>query len=201
MHDAIRAEVVRQSRPLLAPYTTYSDTICSMSLSLDARTGRMQVLWLNAGLSCDGESVSITAATQPSIEDIVLGALPGLPKVVNQRVVKGLIEKKGHSGTLVNNGLEALDAVQSSRFDLILMDVQMPVMDGLSAASAIRSFEELRTRPRIPILGLTAHASNADRERCLAAGMNDHVAKPFRPNELVDLIEPLTRGPHDEPAS
>ena len=120
---------------------------------------------------------------------------------VNQRVVKGLIEKKGHSVTLVNNGLEALEAVRSSRFDLILMDIQMPVMDGLSAASAIRSLEVLRTRARIPILGLTAHASNADRERCLAAGMNGHVAKPFRPNELVELIEQLTRGSRGEPAS
>jgi CheY-like chemotaxis protein len=111
---------------------------------------------------------------------------------INQKIVRINMEKRGHRVSLANNGSEALVAYRASHFDLILMDVQMPVMDGLSAAAAIRSFEAQNNARRTPIIGLTAHALRADRDRCLRAGMDRHLAKPFKTDELIELIEELT---------
>jgi len=89
---------------------------------------------------------------------------------------------------VVANGLEALAAVDKESFDLILMDVQMPEMDGLEATAAIREREK-STGIHRPVIALTAHAMKGDRERCLAAGMDGYLAKPIRPQELDELLE------------
>ena len=108
--------------------------------------------------------------------------------VVNQKVASRLLEKQGHSVEIVSNGVEALDAHSRSRFDLILMDVQMPVMNGYDATRAIRAREALTGR-HIPIVALTAHAMKGDREVCLEAGMDDYLGKPIHPVELFAIIE------------
>ena len=108
--------------------------------------------------------------------------------VVNQRVAIGLLERRGHAVQPVGNGKEALDALACERFDLVLMDVQMPEMDGLEAAAAIRRKEQ-ETGEHIPIIAMTAHAMKGDRERCLAAGMDDYLAKPVDPKELRAVVE------------
>ena len=114
---------------------------------------------------------------------------------VNQKVVTRIMEKCGHVVTVTNNGQEALEAYcASAPFDVALMDVQMPLMDGLSATEAIRAIEARREGYRLPIIGLTAHALKADRERCLEAGMDRHVSKPFNTDELLLLIEELTES-------
>ncbi|MBI1788335.1 MAG: response regulator [Acidobacteria bacterium] len=110
--------------------------------------------------------------------------------LVNQRLALRLLEKQGHQVTVAGNGREALAAFESRPFDLILMDVQMPEMDGIEAATAIRAREHGKG-PRVPILALTASAMKGDQERCLEAGMDGYVAKPFQADELYRTIEEL----------
>jgi signal transduction histidine kinase/ActR/RegA family two-component response regulator len=106
---------------------------------------------------------------------------------VNQRFAVGLLEKRGHNVKLVATGTEAVEAVERERFDIVLMDVQMPEMDGLDATRAIRA-RERGTDRRVPIIAMTAHAMTGDRTRCLEAGMDDYVTKPLRSAELFDSI-------------
>ncbi len=112
---------------------------------------------------------------------------------VNQEVAVGLLEKRGHTVVVANDGKEALAALEGEPFDLVLMDVQMPEMDGFDATAAIRQKEQ-GSRARIPIIALTAHAMTGDRERSLAAGMDGYVAKPIRPGELFNVVERLAAG-------
>ena len=110
---------------------------------------------------------------------------------VNQLLIVRLLEKLGHVAVLANNGQEAVDAYERHSFDIVLMDVQMPVMDGLTATETIRGHEALRPeRRRLPIMALTAFALRGDRERCLAAGMDDYLTKPVKPAELADSAQP-----------
>ncbi len=106
---------------------------------------------------------------------------------VNTLLVVRLLEKQGHSLATVRNGYEALQASGKGHFDLILMDVQMPEMDGLDATIAIRAAE--RTGDPVPIVAMTAHAMKGDRERCLAAGMDDYLTKPLQASELIRVID------------
>jgi len=111
---------------------------------------------------------------------------------VNQKLAVGLLEKYGHTVVVANHGREAIAAVQSREFDLILMDVEMPEMDGFEATAAIRAWEN-ETGTHIPIVAMTAHAMKGDRERRLEAGMDDYVAKPIRAKQLFDTIETVLR--------
>ncbi len=108
--------------------------------------------------------------------------------LVNQRVASRLLEKQGHSVEVTSNGEEVLTALARDTFDLILMDVQMPVMNGYDATRVIRT-EERDTGRRIPIVALTAYAMKGDREICLEAGMDDYLGKPIHPRELMDVLE------------
>jgi PAS domain S-box-containing protein len=105
----------------------------------------------------------------------------------NQFLGARLLERQGHKIVLAANGREALAALESSTFDLILMDVQMPEMDGLEATAAIRD-REAGTQRHTPIIALTAHAMKSDRERCLVAGMDGYVSKPLKSQELFRVI-------------
>ena len=108
--------------------------------------------------------------------------------IVNQKVAARLLEKQGHSVEVASNGTEALAALTADLFDLILMDVQMPVMNGFDTTQAIRTAEQ-ETGKHIPIIALTAHAMKGDRETCLKAGMDDYLGKPIHPRELVAVLE------------
>lgn len=122
---------------------------------------------------------------------------------VNQLLAVKLLEKRGYKITVVNNGLEALAAVANRQFDLLLMDVQMPEMDGLEAAAAIRQ-AEAGTGRHLPIVAMTAHAMKGDEERCLAAGMDGYVPKPVVPSRLFETIEracKLKAPPNDKVAA
>jgi signal transduction histidine kinase/DNA-binding response OmpR family regulator len=107
---------------------------------------------------------------------------------VNQKLVVGLLEKRGHRITLADNGREALAALQKSAFDLVLMDIQMPEMDGFEATAAIRE-RERGTAKRQPIVALTAHAMKGDEQRCLDAGMDGYLTKPIRRQEIYALLD------------
>jgi CheY-like chemotaxis protein len=110
--------------------------------------------------------------------------------IVNQRLALRILEKHGHSTVVACNGKEAVALLESQPFDLILMDLEMPLMSGLEAAAVIRE-RERQNGGHIPILALTAHAMKGDRERCLAAGMDSYVAKPIQPRELYQAIAEL----------
>jgi signal transduction histidine kinase/DNA-binding response OmpR family regulator len=107
--------------------------------------------------------------------------------IINQRYALTLLEKEGHTAIVVSNGREALTALERTAFDLVLMDVHMPEMDGFEATSAIRARERF-TGTRIPIVAVTAHAMNGDRDKCLAAGMDGYVSKPISKSELIEAI-------------
>ena len=111
---------------------------------------------------------------------------------INQRLAAKLLEKQGHTVALAANGREAIDAWRAGRYDLILMDVQMPEVDGFAATRAIRECET-GTGGRIPIIALTAHTLQGDRERCLEAGMDAYVTKPIRPEELAEAMAAATK--------
>jgi two-component system sensor histidine kinase/response regulator len=104
--------------------------------------------------------------------------------IVNQRLALRLLERRGHRVTVAGNGREAVDLARDRHFDIILMDIQMPLMDGLEATRQIRQRDAL-----IPIIAVTAHAVEGDRERCLAAGMNDHTSKPIQPETLFAAMQ------------
>ena len=113
--------------------------------------------------------------------------------IVNQKVAVGLLKRQGHTIEVANNGLEALAALESGDFDLVLMDVQMPEMDGWEATQKIRA-DEAQSGGHMPIIGLTAHAMKGDRERCLEAGMDGYVPKPINKDELVQTIDSVLGG-------
>ena len=119
---------------------------------------------------------------------------------VNQTVAQRLLERAGHAVTVANNGEEALEALEGDHFDVVLMDVQMPVMGGIEATQAIRAREARHSwvvqgewRP-IPIIAMTAHAMQGDRQRCLDAGMDDYVSKPIDAKALFSAIDHVTRS-------
>jgi two-component system, sensor histidine kinase and response regulator len=128
---------------------------------------------------------------------------------VNQTLAIRLLEKHGHHVVLAVNGREALDALEKENFDLVLMDVQMPIMDGLEAMRAIRK-KEATTGGHLPIIALTAHAMKGDRERCMEAGADDYMTKPIRTPDMMAAInrigpsKPITKAtiaPAPEPSS
>ena len=128
--------------------------------------------------------------SMPGVSDRPLRVLVAEDNVVNQIVVARLLEKLRHTAVVVEDGrkvLEALEAERPEGFDLVLMDVQMPGMDGLEAATAIRRLEE-KTGGRLPIIALTAHALKGDRRRCLDAGMDDYLGKPVDIGELHRVL-------------
>jgi CheY-like chemotaxis protein len=108
--------------------------------------------------------------------------------VVNQRVAAGLLTKRGHHITIVTNGRDAVAATEREMFDLVLMDVEMPIMGGLEATRAIRE-REIETGAHLRIVAMTAHAMTRDRERCYAAGMDGFLSKPIEPEQLFGAVE------------
>jgi CheY-like chemotaxis protein len=110
--------------------------------------------------------------------------------VLNQKLIFLNLTKFGFSIDVANNGLEALEKVQEKKYDLILMDLMMPVMDGFEATRAIRDFEN-HNSTHTPIIGLTANTFDADREKCLGMGMDEYMAKPFDIEVFNSILDQL----------
>lgn len=110
--------------------------------------------------------------------------------LTNQKLAVAILEKQGHTVSVASDGRQAIDAYENGSYDIVLMDMQMPEVDGLEATIAIRSFEKSSGR-RTPIVALTANAMIGDRERCINAGMDDYLSKPLRADELITLIEKM----------
>ena len=146
----------------------------------------------------EGELVEIRNPDLPPME--VLLAEDGR---VNQVVAVKLLEGRGHRVTVASNGREAVEAIEKKRFDAVLMDIQMPEMNGYEATGKIREMEA-RSGRHVPIIAMTANAMKGDREKCIDAGMDDYIAKPVRSGELFRVLEyysGVTDGPRDKEGS
>jgi CheY-like chemotaxis protein len=108
----------------------------------------------------------------------------------NQKFIRRLLDRWGHKSTIVENGHAAVSAISENHYDIVLMDVQMPEMDGFEATEKIREMES-STEKHVPIIAMTAHAMKGDRERCLEAGMDDYVPKPISSETLLNTINAL----------
>ena len=127
-----------------------------------------------------------TALETPDVQP--LNILLAEDNPVNQMTATTMINKLGHTVTVANNGREAIEKVAVEKFDIVFMDVQMPEMDGITATGKIRESEESTGR-HVPIVAMTAHAMKGDRDRCIAAGMDDYISKPIRRKGVQEVIE------------
>jgi len=149
---------------------------------------------LSSALISALESNTVSPVSAPN--DVTLDILLAEDNLVNQKLAVKILEKYGHTVEIAENGSLAVDAfkgrvAQGKPFDIILMDVSMPFMGGMEATELIRSYETSKNLPRTPIIALTAHAMIGDRERCLQAGMDDHITKPLRRADLLNAINKL----------
>ena len=150
----------------------------------------MMVRSLGGELRYDEAPARPDPATISQVRRHALRFLLAEDNVINQRLMLRLLDKVGHSVTVVRNGRAALDALASGGYDMVLMDIQMPQMDGFEVAAVIRE-RERETGKHLPLVALTAHAMRGDRERCLQAGFDGYVSKPIRFHDLFDTIDRL----------
>ena len=146
------------------------------------------------GRSSAHEERLVPAASDPTRDLPPLRVLLAEDSLVNQKLAVGLLEKYGHSVVVAENGQRTLEQLETAAFDVILMDLEMPLLDGLETTLAIRN-RERTTQKHLPIIAMTAHAMKGDRERCLAAGMDAYVSKPIRVSELFDALRTVVRVP------
>jgi CheY-like chemotaxis protein len=204
------AQAIRR-RPSLARATI--GMLSAMDPGLDAGRGLTISAYLRKPINHSNllDAVMTALTGEPSAEATTPSAMArraGRPLrillaedgVANQKVAVAFLERWGHTVSIAENGRQALEALDREPVDLVLMDVHMPEMDGFAATSAVRARERARGS-HVPIIAMTATAMQGDRERCLAAGMDDYVAKPIRPQELFNAIERTTdRGSPPPPA-
>jgi two-component system, sensor histidine kinase and response regulator len=175
--------------------STYLTKPIRQSALLDAI---MTSLGESAGAS--GLAAAAGGPSAPAGRRRTLRILLAEDNAVNQRLAVSLLEKRGHRVVVAGNGLEAVAALERSSFDAVLMDVQMPEMDGFEATAAIR-LREADTGSHIPIIAMTAHAIKGDCDRCLEAGMDAYISKPLRPRELFEVLEGLATAANEAPAA
>jgi signal transduction histidine kinase/ligand-binding sensor domain-containing protein/CheY-like chemotaxis protein len=160
---------------------------------VESEVGRGSIFHFTVRLAPASAALRPSAAPATGLSELPAGGrslriLIAEDNPVNQRLAVRLLEKQGHQVEVVDNGQEAVTASERGAFDLVLMDIQMPEMDGLEAARLIRQRECL-TGAHLPIVAMTAYAMKGDREKCLAAGMDGYVSKPVRPHELAEAIQ------------
>ncbi len=158
---------------------------------VESEPGKGSVFYFTALLKRGNDSN--IKETQQSLSDTINQTIEPLNILLvednqfNQVLAVRIFEKQGHRVTIANNGQEALEMLGSRDFDIVFMDVQMPVMDGLEATRTIRSGAEVRD-PLIPIIAMTANAMEGDRQGCLSSGMDDFITKPINVAELLNVL-------------
>ena len=169
------------------------DLLDAMSLAIASQSGGFEL----AGFEIDEAALLGVGASAKTLRILVVEDNP-----INQELALRLLERAGHAVTLASNGKEAVDCFENGAFDVILMDMQMPVMNGIEATQAIRARELRRSwvqssmdaMYQLPIIAMTANAMSGDRELCLQAGMTDYVSKPIRQEELFAALARVTSG-------
>jgi CheY-like chemotaxis protein len=203
--DAARCRAIGMAAYLVKPVKMVElQRIIAMALGEDGSGSK-------TGLSRGNGKKTIVPDTAPT-KKRSLRILLAEDNAVNQRVAVRLLQGYGHVVVVANHGGEAVEALSKGPFDLVLMDVQMPQMDGFEATRAIRE-REAATDQHTPIIAMTAHAMKGDRERCLAAGMDEYLSKPLQREELLrilnwvaeqledDTTPPVMRGEEERPDS
>jgi signal transduction histidine kinase/CheY-like chemotaxis protein len=168
-------------------------------LTKPIRRSELQAAILSALGGSPGQGIDASSGARYSIADgaCSLRVLLTEDNVVNQKLAVRLLEKRGHSVVVASNGREAIETLFREPFDVVLMDVQMPEMDGFEATRRIRE-RERTTGGHVPIIAMTAHAMKGDRERCLEEGMDGYISKPLRPSELFESVESLVHVGREE---
>ncbi len=151
--------------------------------------GRLAAIRGACGTQATPDREPVAPAVTPMRAARRLRVLVAEDNPVNQKLAQHLLERRGHTPVLVTNGRDTIDMLWKDSFDLVLMDLQMPGMDGFEATAAIRARERDTGAPRVPIVALTAHAMQGDRQRCVDADMDGYVAKPIKPVELFEVID------------
>jgi CheY-like chemotaxis protein len=142
----------------------------------------------------DPAQVSAEKPATPPADETAVHILLAEDNLVNQKIAVRLLRKAGYGCDVVENGRQVLEQLAAATYDLVLMDCQMPEMDGYEATRKVREQERLGEHPRIPIVALTANAMEGDRERCLEAGMDDYLSKPIDAKSLQETIHRWTTG-------
>jgi CheY-like chemotaxis protein len=170
-------------------------------IGAESTPGRGSRFWFTARLARSARALAarpgagpVPAVQEAAARDLLpsgrsISILLAEDNVINQKVACRVLEKLGHRVAIANNGQEALQALAHHTYDLVLMDLQMPILDGLKATRMIREETVKTTNPRIPIIAMTAHAMKDVRQQCLDAGMDDYVTKPVRPQELRAALD------------
>jgi two-component system sensor histidine kinase/response regulator len=196
--DRIASEPNRPRTVLMlssADRATFADRIRTLALDaiLDKPVTRQPLaealLTASFGTSSEADGSMVSSPSAASLRVLVVEDTPA-----NQKVMKAILYKRGHRVTLANNGREAIERLYERPFDVVLMDVQMPTVDGYQATSAIRQMED-SDRAQVPIIAMTAHAMQGDAERCLEVGMNGYLAKPIDARQLMEAIESIISPP------
>jgi CheY-like chemotaxis protein len=177
-------ELRRDAQSVGVAATVMKPIRCHYLLEHLSRSTGLSTVPINGPTTTGPTNPQVTASATPSR---LLTILLAEDNLINQQVAVRRLQKLGHSVEIANNGVEAVNALKAKNYDLILMDVQMPEMDGFEATAAIRAMTG--DKRRIPIIAMTANALPSDCERCLAAGMDDYIAKPVHQHILVELIE------------
>ena len=161
-------------------------------IGVESKVGIGSTFWFTAELQI-GKSIKKQTPTEtekPQKEKKSLSILLVEDNLLNQKFATATLKKEGHKIDIAENGKVAVNLFNENKYDLVLMDIQMPVMDGLEATHEIRRIEEKNSiKKPIKIIAITAYVMERDRKMCLTAGMNEYLAKPFKPKELVGLIE------------
>jgi CheY-like chemotaxis protein len=147
---------------------------------------------IDAALGAGAQRQTPVEPVKPAKAERSLKVLVADDSPVNLEVASGLLELQGHRVDTAGNGREAVEAFERENYDVVLMDLEMPEMDGLAATVAIREIEE-KTGRRTPIVAMTAHGGEEFRNRCLESGMDGYVSKPLRPDELFQVVKGLPR--------
>jgi two-component system, sensor histidine kinase and response regulator len=171
-----------------------SKTGFSSYLTKPIRKADLQKCLLKTVASPQAVSQSPPVAARPPKEQIHARILLVEDNQVNQEVAQFMMSGIGCMVDIAENGLEALEAVEKQRYDLVLMDCMMPHMDGYEATAEIRRRQQAKLLPQFPIIALTANAIEGDREKCLTAGMDDYIAKPFKTESLLRMIKAWVQG-------
>ncbi len=165
-------------------------------IGVDSLPGQGSVFWFDVMLEpplvggpADATPQPLAGPAESADADGAQYILLAEDSPVNQMVAKGILEKMGHRVEVVDNGLQAVSTLKTNDYDLVLMDCQMPEMDGYRATRVLRDPATGTRNPRIPVIAMTAHAMAGDRDKCLEAGMNDYIAKPFKLDQLRAAIK------------
>jgi two-component system sensor histidine kinase/response regulator len=179
--DAARCKSLGISRCLVKP-VKQSELHDVMTMALGQRREKASAVITSCHIEEEGSRYNILLA-----ED----------NMINQKLAVKMLEKKGHRVVIAENGQKAVEALEAQPFDLVLMDVQMPEVDGIEATQIIRN-QERQNGGHVPIVAMTAHAMKENKEQCLAAGMDDYLSKPIRPEELLAVIQRLVHVSQDQ---